>query len=194
MSDIAQRIDAAGIGDLLVSQWSNAPRLRALTDSLLAFIDQEFVGPLTQLERQVRIETAEGIWLDLIGERLGRARPWIRSADFIRFGFDGSGGVGFDQGAFDSASSGLAGREPIGDEYYRDILLVQQQALLVEDSLGTIEPMVQAGFPAVHVRDNLDMTFNIEGTSMEDRQNIVAILQTFMIAAAPAGVTVSVDP
>ena len=118
---IAGRINTDDKVDLLVTQWDDATRLRALLNAILAVIDEQLVAPLADLETTTRIATAEGAWLDRIGERLGSIRPHTLDTTFARFGFD-SAGVGFDQGPFSTTIAGLAATVPVGDEYFRCIL------------------------------------------------------------------------
>ena len=78
MSDLAQRIDTTEIANLRVSQLDGAPRLQALIREVLGVVDDALTQPLARLETYLRIETAEGVWLDYIGERLGLFRPLDR--------------------------------------------------------------------------------------------------------------------
>ena len=75
MSDIASRIDIDSIVDLTVSQWDDSPRLRALIRNRLKVIKDALIDPLIWLERQHNLNTAEGIGLDWIGERVDLERP-----------------------------------------------------------------------------------------------------------------------
>ena len=88
MSDIALALQPTPVERRIVSQWlsEDTPRLRALIRALDRVVDQLLAEPLRALTRQTRINTAEGVWLDYIGERLGRARPSVAAQD-LRFGF-----------------------------------------------------------------------------------------------------------
>ena len=87
MSGIAQRIDADAIARLLVSQWADALRLQALVRGLLGLVNELLVRPLAQVELQAGIDSARGVGLDWIGERLGLQRPGVLDTSFDQFGF-----------------------------------------------------------------------------------------------------------
>ena len=99
MSDLAKRIDVHANAGLLIQQWQQAPRMRALVDALQGVLDDHLVKPMGDMEERLRIDTAEGVWLDFIGERLMLPRPATMSTAYAFFGFHGSDGVGFGQGA-----------------------------------------------------------------------------------------------
>ena len=88
MSDIAVALQQTPVERRIVSQWlsEDTPRLRALIRALDRVVDQYLAEPLRALTRQTRIGAAEGVWLDYIGERLGRPRPSVEAQD-PRFGF-----------------------------------------------------------------------------------------------------------
>ena len=71
MSDLAKRIDATAYAEMLIQQWRRVPRMQALMEALLEVVDVHLVKPLVDMERTTMIGTAEGVWLDYIGERLG---------------------------------------------------------------------------------------------------------------------------
>ena len=87
MSYIAQRIDPDAIARLLVSQWRNAPRLQGLIKGLLGLVDELLVQSLAQVEMGSSIDSAEGVRLDWVGERLGLLRPGTLDTSFEHFGF-----------------------------------------------------------------------------------------------------------
>ena len=99
MSGFAKRIDIGANAELLIQQWRRAPRMKALTEALLGVVNDHLAQPLAQLERRLRTETADGAWLDHIGERLSLSRPATNVGAYEFFSFDGSGGgLGFRPG------------------------------------------------------------------------------------------------
>ena len=92
MSDLARRIDVHANAGLLLHQWQQAPRMRALVDALQGVVDDHLVKPLEEMEERLRIDVAEGVWLDFIGEQLMLPRPATdMPTDYAFFGFQGSG-------------------------------------------------------------------------------------------------------
>ena len=72
---MAERIDQAAIEALLVSQWSNSTRLKTLIDAVLEIVTELLVEPAAEIERMTRLDTAQGVWLDYIGDRSGWEGP-----------------------------------------------------------------------------------------------------------------------
>ena len=190
---IAGRIDTDAIAALLVTQWDDATRLQALAAELLAIVDEELTTPLIELEQTTRIATAEGEWLDRIGVRLGVDRPFTADMTFARFGFDGSDGVGFDQGPFDSVISALVNTVPVGDAYYRCLLGIRGRALLGSGSVPDLEAMLVSEFDNVRVEDNADGTVTVRNVANDTRQELATIVEAVIRQAMPAGVAVTIE-
>ena len=193
MSDIAQRIDIDSFPGLLVSQWDQAPRLRALAQGLLEAIHGELVDSLDAIERGTRIDTAEGVWLDRIGERLALSRPSVRRTDIEFFGFDGGDGVGFDQGPFATTIPALVPRVPIGDAFYRCLLRLRSLALLADGSAADLERTLRSEFPQAQVVDNGDMTITVQGISDDRRRNLLPLVHSVVDRLKPAGVALTIE-
>ena len=129
---VSEAIDAAEKVQLLIGQW-RAGAGTGLSDfmrELLSIVDAELVQPLVQIEAGASLDTAEGIFLDYIGERLGFSRPTQDDTNIERFGYRDSGGKGFDQAPFYTIDPQAVGRVPVGDEEYRSALRARAQALL----------------------------------------------------------------
>ena len=138
-----------------------------------------------------RIETADGMWLDFIGERLDIPRPATMSTDYAYFGFDGSGGVGFDQGPIATVIEALLPRVPVGDEYYRVALRMRSGELLADASVPGLEGVVQRDFPEASYQDAGDMTATLNITDM--RTQLLAILSAIDVWPKPGGVALTVE-
>ena len=169
----AERIDTAANAALLLQQWRDTPRLRALAEALLGIIDEELLKPLAVLEGQMGLDTAQGVWLDHIGARLGLPRPATLSTDFDFFGFDGSGGVGFDQGLLTSVNPALSPRVPVGDDYYRRLIGLRVETILGNGTVQSLESAARKVFPQTQYRDHGDMTFTVVGVPAEDELRTV---------------------
>ncbi len=191
MSDLAERIDTTANADLLIQQWRQVPRMQALTGALLAVVDDQLVKPLADMERMTRIETAEGVWLDHIGERLETPRPATNLSNFSFFGFDGSGGVGFDQGLLATVAESLSPRVPVGDEYYRVVIRMRSGALLANRSVPNLEGVVHQDFPEASYQDAGDMTATLQVT--DTRTQLLALLSASDAWPKPGGVALTVD-
>ena len=169
----AERIDTNANAALLLQQWRGSPRMTALAEALLGVIDQELLQPLAALERQMRFDSASGVWLDHIGARLGMPRPATLVTDFDFFGFDASGGVGFDQGIFATVNLALSPRVPVGDDYYRRLIRLRVETILGDGTIQSLESAARKVFPQAQYRDHGDMTFTVVGVPTEDELRTV---------------------
>ena len=192
MSDLAKRIDTHSNAGLLIQQWQQAPRMRALVDALQGVIDDHLIRPLADMEGRLRIDTAEGFWLDCIGERLMLPRPATDIANFASFGFHGSGGVGFDQGPFATVVEALSPRLPVGDEFYRKLLMMRAEALLADSTVERLSGAVGHVFPGASYRDGGDMTAEVHGAYQGlDSRSLLEALDIAGGLPSPAGVELS---
>ena len=115
---------------------------------------------MANLERMRRIDTAEGVWLDYLGARIGVARPYATAtADDPRFGFEGSG-KSFDAAPFLGAAVSAA-RFPLPDIVYRKLLTARGVLDTSPGDFDSLERAIHAIDPAAQVRDNLDMTIDV---------------------------------
>ena len=195
MSDLAKRIDVHATAGRLIQQWQQAPRMRALVDALQGVMDDHLVKPLGEMEERLRIDTAEGFWLDCIGERLMLPRPATDIANFGSFGFHGSGGVGFDQGPFATVVEALSPRVPVGDEFYRKLLMMRAGALLANSSILSLESAAEHVFPGIQYKDNGDMTVDVHSVYRGlNYRHILAALDDVGGLPSPAGVELSRNP
>ena len=191
MSDLAKRIDLGENAELLIQQWRRVPRMQALMEALLGVVDDHLVKPLAEMERMTRIETAEGVWLDYIGERLEMPRPATDLGNFSFFGFHGSGGVGFDQGPFATVIESLSPRVPVGDGYYRVVLRMRSAALLADASVPGLEGVVRQDFPEASYQDGGDMMATLHVT--DTRTQLLAVLSAIDAWPKPGGVALTVE-
>ena len=193
MSDIAQRIDPDSTVALIVQQWTDATRLQTLARGLLGTVQDFLTRPLAAMEEKTRIETADGVWMDWIGERLGQARPPTNLADFNFFGFEGSGGVGFSQGIFASVNPFLSPRVPVGDEFYRCVLLIRSRFLLSDGSAPSLEHVLRTWFPDATVEDNQDMSITLDEFIEDLDPNLLQAVRNAGSVPSPSGVGVSFE-
>ena len=192
MSALAKRIDVHANAGLLIQQWHQAPRMRALVDALQGVMDDHLIRPLGEMEERLRIDTAEGFWLDCIGERLMLPRPATYITNFASFGFHGSDGVGFGQGPFATVVEALSPRVPVGDEFYRKLLMMRAEALLADGTVERLSDAVGHVFPGVSYRDGGDMTAEVQGAYQGlDSRSLLEVLDIAGGLPSPAGVELS---
>ena len=147
---------------------------------------------MAQLELLTSLDSAEGRGLDDIGERLGMPRPGVIAADFQRFGFAGSGGVGFDQAPFTSVIPQLVPRRPVGDVYYRRLLRSRGVWLRSDAAAPALEAALRHVFPDAAYQDHQNLTLTV--TYTEDLPNLDDIAREAGAVPRPAGTTLTIEP
>ena len=60
--------------ELLIGQWQESPKLQALLRVALERGD-DVISAIENIQRMQNLDTAEGVWLDWLGVRLGVRRP-----------------------------------------------------------------------------------------------------------------------
>ena len=141
---------------LLISQWTGNAQINALLRGMYGLIDTELVQALKDLERMRNWDTAEGVWLDYIGRRLGFTRPTI-NVMVTRFGFSGGDGVGFNQAPFATAT-GFVPQVAVGDPIYLLCLKVWAGTILTSGCILDMNTAVRRSFPAAYYTDGMDST------------------------------------
>ena len=175
---------------LLISQWTGNAQINALLRGMYGLIDTEFVQALKDLERMRNWDTAEGVWLDYIGRRLGFTRPTI-DVNVTRFGFEGSSGVGFNQAPF--ATTGFVPQVPIPDAVYLLCLKVWAGTILTSGSIPDMNTAVRRSFPAAYYTDGADSTIAlVTGASGMQQTTARDILTAADAWPRPAGVGLTV--
>ena len=176
---------------LLISQWTGNAQINALLRGMYGLIDTEFVQALKDLERMRNWDTAEGVWLDYIGRRLGFTRPTI-NVMVTRFGFEGSSGVGFNQAPFATAT-GFVPQVAVGDPIYLLCLKVWAGTILTSGCILDMNTAVRRSFPAAYYTDGMDSTIAlVTGASGMQQTTARAILTAADAWPRPAGVGLTV--
>ena len=149
------------LSDVLLGQWRDAPRLRAVVTEVIQPIRDDALAAIERIEEMVDIDKSEGIWLDLFhGSRLGLLRPSTTDpARDERFGFD-QAGVGFDQGPFRGDAANDA-RYPLPDGLYRRLLRARLVLLYGDGTMAALAEAVAELDPTAAVQDGYDMTVRI---------------------------------
>ena len=148
--------------ELLIGQWTAAPRLRGLVDLFLDDIRNRVVPVLERLRLFEEIDTAVGVWLDRLGVRLGLRRPASTDPQQDeRIGFTGpTQAQGFDQAPFagDQANQAVY---PLPDAIYRRMCRARAILLLGDGTIQTFKRAVQAIDPGAAVEDQRNMTIRV---------------------------------
>ena len=126
-------VDVQGASEsVLITQWRNSPRFKALLSGIVQVLQDKIIDPFLIMERALNPDVSSGVILDLIGERLALPRSYISSEDASYFGFEGTataGGRTFNQAPFFTLKRGVEAVEPIGDSTYRALLKARARRL-----------------------------------------------------------------
>ena len=144
MTDITGRVG------LLIAQYREAPKFTRVVEGLLQLLQVETVDLLDQLAASINPDTAEGVTLDWLGERLGVNRPRIEDPN--AFGFD-SAGTGFDRGRFVSLRIVFGALLPLSDEWYRRLLKTRALYLRSGTSIADVNACLDHLFDSGYLMD-----------------------------------------
>ena len=145
---------------LLIGQYQNSPKLRAIVTDIIAGDRDTALAALTELRRMLNISTAEGVWLDILAARLGLTRPATTDpAVDQRFGFDDAG-VGFDTAPFrgDTANDAVY---PLPDPVFRRFVRARAVLVFGDGTFGTYRRAVKTIDAGATVTDLRNMTVRI---------------------------------
>ena len=125
----------------------------------ISAIQQQYQSDIIdQYSDKFDIDTANGVWLDYVGYKLGVLnRPSTPIAESY-FGFENSGGMGFNQEPFINSSADTI---PFTDEEFRAFLKAKAQQLITDCTPESIRDALLLFFDDVTVIDNQDMTTTI---------------------------------
>lgn len=153
--------------ELLISQWSGAPALRGFLQALLDAKRKGVLEPLAYIESNDDLGSAEGVWLDNIGQLLGLERPAVDATSRSkRFGFDDAGSS-FDSVRYEGVEA-LPVLAPAGDDLYRRLLRARGWALVSVGDIGQFERAALAVDPNAVVTDELNMQIRVRTNREED--------------------------
>ena len=151
---------AIDLSAILIQQWQGSPRLRGIVTDVIATARDEMLTAIARIDLMQHIDSAEGVWIDYIGIRLGLPRPSIAdSAQDRRFGF-GTAGEPFDQKPFRGAAANDA-LFPLPDALYRRLVRARFVAVTGDGTFATFARALGEVDPAAVATDNRDMTLSI---------------------------------
>lgn len=175
----------------IISQYANSPTILALIDDFSQCVD-----PTTDIDNffdtVFNVLTAVGFGLDIWGRIVGVGRVFpIDTATYL--GFQGSSGVGWNQGIWYSGP-GNTTNFALSDEAYRALILAKAMSNITDGSIPSLNMILQALFVGrgnAYVIDNLDMTmtyrFKFALTPVDG-----TIINNSGVLPNPTGVTVNV--
>ena len=173
------------LADILLGQWLESPRLLGIVRDVLQPILDSAVDAVDDIEDQLDVENAEGVWLDRLGLRLGIRRPATTDpARDERFGYAGAGEP-FDTEPFRGSTSNDA-VYPLPDAIYRRFVKARGIAVL---SIGAFDDFVRTLAevePNATAVDNRDMTISVT-TALRP---LVQQADETRVLAVPGGVQV----
>ena len=175
--------------DLLISIWRDDAVVRTAMEIWLNVLREEIDEPGTQLQTMSTVETAEGVWLDYIGQRYGITRPEdLIAADSRRFGFDNAG-LGFDQARFADLAQ-FERIEPVPDSVYRPIIQARAIAITSNADANSMEIALGYLYPEGTVTDNHDRTFTI---TVPQNRRLLDLALSRRALPVPAGIEIVVE-
>ena len=176
--------------DLIIGQWFASPRLRAHPQIFLDIINDEIFPALDQLQEQLRIDTAVGVWLDYIGGRIGLARPATSDpATDPRFGFEGpTQARGFDLAPMKGSAVNDA-LYPLPDAVYRKLIKARAILVLSDGTAQTFGRAVREIDPGANVEDRRDMVIRV--ATDPDQQPFIELAD--LVGALPRAAGVMIE-
>ena len=163
----------------LVAQWQGKPRMAAVLGVWLDVLDEEITQPRKRLLAMLNPNTAEGVWLDKLGERIGLQRPWTPSSLFDEFTL---GEHGWDEAPWGRLET-LEARTPVSDGEYRSIVLAGAHEVACNGTLACQLRAMKLLDPDATIVDNHDMT-----VTLTIRDGILLLANRAGLLIGPAGV------
>ena len=151
---------------VLLPQWQTSPLIRRLVTDSIGHSRDTAIDVHDAIKPMLSVDTATGIWLDILGTRYGLSRPISAnpSAD-PRFGFDAAG-VGFDQEPFRGAPENDA-LFPLNDDQYRQLIRARGILVHSDGTIATFLTALREIDPEAIVIDSRDMTLQIISDHIE---------------------------
>jgi len=174
---------------LLLAQWEPATRLRAVIDIWLDELRTQDAAA-DRLQDMLRLETAEGAWLDRLGERVGLPRPFAVEPDASdTFGYDDAGQA-FDQARFRDAFSEAL--EPIDDDLFRRCIRARIRRVTALPTIVTLTAACQDVDPTARLVDGHDKTVTV--TVADERAKFdMEVARDFGALPLPALVSLTIQ-
>ena len=112
------------IDGLVINQLADSPQYVALLTWLAESFDT--VDDMLEYIATINIDTASGVWLDLIGVIVGQARAVPNAITFEYFGYDGQpSSFGYGQARYYRTGDPVTASSVLPDAEYRQVLLAR---------------------------------------------------------------------
>ena len=180
---VAERIN------LLISQWRDTP-LEDVLKGILNVMDQNLENPVGEFPRFTAVDTAEGRWLDWIGERMGLDRPQrLRSGErFFGFGPERDSARPFDQAPFFTEDDRLLGYVGVSDDEYRPLVKARIVSMFGNGSL----PDIRSAATHIYDRDLLvregRLAVTVDGSHSVNDYSVVSDDTMRKVLGIPLGI------
>ena len=193
MTTVRERYDITATPEKLITQWVDAPRLRAFINEITLMFDELLMQPLEYLEQQADINSASGYWLNAFGNRFGLNRPLVTSSSITQFGFRGDDDAGtFDQASFATLESFLVPTEGIGDEVYRALLKMQARSLIMKMTLPFMQQAIREIAPEATLEDTGNHIVNLDLAGVDNTvENAIGTDEVKL--PKPAGIAINIS-
>ena len=148
------------LSDILLGQWQESPRISGIVDDVLQPLLDDTNTAAGRIQLMQDIDEAEGIWLDILGAKMGIRRPATTDPVLdTRFGFHGVG-AHFGAAPFRGAMSNDA-LFPLSDAVFRLFVKARAITVLGDGTVQTLAKAVRVIDPTATVVDNRDMTVTV---------------------------------
>jgi hypothetical protein len=175
--------------DLIIAQYRNSPKLVNLISTFCDIVQADLIDAANQLALEAAVNTASGVWLDRIGERVGLDRPGVPSTETKIFGFNGADDtVSFNQGRFASIGED-PNYIPVDDATYRIYLIARGGELLTDGSQPDLSRIAAAAYGNATYLDEQNMATTIILSGVADE--VVIVAAQIGLLPKPAGVSIT---
>ena len=175
--------------DLLIGQWLDSPRIRAMVESFLDLLRDQAIPATERLRAMHDLDEAEGVFLDALGKIIGLERPSTADPTLDRrWGFDLAGEpwdtVPYRGSAVSDAQYALP------DSTYRRFLRAKVVLNGGDGTLATFTEAVRQIDPGAAVADGRKMSVTVTTTQEE----IMTLADDIGALPRPAGVEIAYSP
>ncbi len=178
---------------VLPRQHYGTVRTKGIVDTFEATVIALLYTAVLTLKTQVTVN-ATGVWLDLLALRFGLLRPYKNIGDSFFFGFDGNPqSVGFNLAPFRPDGQDLAGKIPITDALFKQLLKARAGTLRTNGTQDNVNQILNESYPGSYVTDGLDMTMTAELDLDVLDDDLAIILQQEGRIPKPAGVELIIN-
>jgi hypothetical protein len=177
--------------EMLTSQHWDQPRYAAfLTIFLQGQVD--LINLLSVMPGMFDVDLAVGVQLDAVGARVGQSRQIPVPLTGVYFAWD-TDWVGWDQGSWQGPWDPDYGMTQLSDEAFRNVIRAVIASNLWDGTAqGAYDVWsVAFGDGQIQLRDNQDMTIDVEWVGREPDAVSKALLENGRLLLQPAGVAIN---